>query len=141
MLYFLKKGAIRLEVFERIRELRKNYLKLSQEQFGEKLGVSRSVIKNIELDLLARPEQKEPLLKLICKEFGVNEEWLRTGEGDIFFHTEETRLNYLFAKLDASDDEFKKEFISYILEIDESDWDVIGKHIKKLAEIYNKNKK
>ena len=67
-----------MEMHERIRELRKS-LKLSQAAFGEKLGVSRDVISNIENNRLAKPEQKLSLLKLICKEFSVNEEWLLNG--------------------------------------------------------------
>lgn len=70
-----------MEIFERIKYLRKNFLHLSQEKFGSRLGVSSDVIKNIEYDRLARPEQKEPLLKLICSEFNVNEDWLRNGTG------------------------------------------------------------
>lgn len=73
-----------IETNERIRELRKNHLHLNQTEFGEKLGVSRSVIKNIELNTLVRPNQKLSLYKLICKEFNVNEKWLRTGRGRIF---------------------------------------------------------
>lgn len=73
-----------MEVYERIKELRKKHFKMSQETFAERLGVSRSVIKNIELNALARPEQKMPLYKLICTEFNVNEKWLLTGEGDMF---------------------------------------------------------
>lgn len=73
-----------METYERVKELRKNHLKLSQTAFGERLGVSRDVIKNIELNALAKPEQKLSLLKLICKEFGVNEEWLLNGTGSIF---------------------------------------------------------
>lgn len=72
-----------MELHERLRYLRKDYLHLSQEEFGKILGVSRSVIKNIELNLLARPDQKEPLIKLVCKEFGISESWLRDGVGDM----------------------------------------------------------
>ena len=68
-----------LELHERIRELRKNYLHMSQTAFGAKLGVSRSVINNIELNALARPDQKLSLIKLMCREFSVNEEWLLNG--------------------------------------------------------------
>ena len=60
-----------MEVYERIRFLRKNTLKMSQEVFAERLGVSRSVIKNIELNALARPDQKLSLYKLICSEFNI----------------------------------------------------------------------
>ena len=54
---------------------------LSQAAFGERLGVSRDVVNNVENGRLKRPSQKESLYKLICREFGVNEQWLRTGEG------------------------------------------------------------
>ena len=73
-----------IETHERIRELRKNHLKMSQTVFGEYLGVNRDVINNIENNRLSHPEQKLSLYKLICKEFNVNEEWLRTGRGKIF---------------------------------------------------------
>ena len=73
-----------MEIYERIRELRKKHLKLSQTEFGEKLGVSRSVINNIELNTLSKPEQKTSLYKLICKEFNVSEAWLFDGKGDIY---------------------------------------------------------
>lgn len=78
-----------LEIYERIRLLRKEHLKLSQEKFGEILGVNRSNINNIEGNRLVKPEQKEPLYKLICKEFNVRYEWLMTGEGEMFNESQE----------------------------------------------------
>ena len=53
---------------------------MSQSAFGDKLGVSRDVINNIEQNRLARPDQKLSLLKLIASKFNVREEWLLTGE-------------------------------------------------------------
>ena len=79
-----REGVKMLELHERIRELRKNYLHMSQTAFGAKLGVSRSVINNIELNALARPDQKLSLIKLMCKEFSVNEEWLLHGSMPMF---------------------------------------------------------
>lgn len=73
-----------MEVYERIKELRKEHLKLSQSAFGEKLGVNRDVINNIENNRLSKPEQKLSLMKLICKEFHVNEDWLLNGNGEMF---------------------------------------------------------
>lgn len=81
-----------MEMHERIRELRKS-LKLSQAAFGEKLGVSRSVIKNIEGNVLARPDQKLSLIKLMCKEFSVNEEWLLNGTEPIFIEPDTFSLD------------------------------------------------
>lgn len=68
-----------MEVYERIRFLRKNILKMTMVEFGKQLGVSRDVINNIERNRLARPGQKLNLMKLICKTFNVREEWLLYG--------------------------------------------------------------
>lgn len=84
MIAAIGEGVNTLELYERIRLLRKDYLHMSQTEFGIKLGVSRSVIKNIELDALARPDQKLSLIKLMCKEFSVNEEWLLHGSMPMF---------------------------------------------------------
>lgn len=72
----------------RVRELRKT-LKLTQAEFGKRLSVSVDVITNIEGGRLARPEQKEPLYKLMCKEFNANYEWLMTGKGEMFNESQE----------------------------------------------------
>ncbi len=92
-----------MEMHGRIRELRKNHLHLSQTEFGEKLGVSRSVIKNIELDALARPEQKLSLVKLMCKEFSVNEEWLLNGTEPMFIEPDTFSLDQYAKDRGASD--------------------------------------
>ena len=67
-------------VNDRIKALRKT-LGLSQAEFGEKVGVSRSVIVNAELD---RAKTKELLLRHICEVFNVNDDWLLDGRGDMF---------------------------------------------------------
>ena len=73
-----------MEIYERIWELRKKHLKMIQSAFGERLGVNRDVINNIENNRLSRPEQKLSLYKLICSEFNVNEEWLLNGTEPMF---------------------------------------------------------
>ena len=87
-----------MEIFERIRHLRKDVLKMTQDAFGVALGVNRDVIKNIELNRLAKPEQKEPLYKLICKSFNVNYEWLTTGNGDMYVESEEVIISALVSE-------------------------------------------
>lgn len=84
-----------MNIKDRIKYLRKEILNKTQSEFGKLLGVSRSVIANIELDLLANPKQKEPLYRLICSEFKVNYDWLIDGEGEMFIETDETILNQL----------------------------------------------
>lgn len=65
---------------ERIREIRQN-LKMSRTDFGNALGVSGDVINNLER---GRIEIKNERIKLICSTFNINENWLRTGEGEMF---------------------------------------------------------
>lgn len=65
---------------ERIRLLRQ-HLKLSQEAFAKKMGMTRSMISNLELGLIEIPDYK---LEMIGKTFNVNMHWLRTGEGEMF---------------------------------------------------------
>lgn len=65
---------------ERIREIRE-YLKLSRNDFGERLGLSGDSINNLER---GRVVIKDFIIKLISQEFNVDENWLRTGEGSMF---------------------------------------------------------
>lgn len=92
-----------MEMHERIKELRKNHLHLSQTEFGEKLGVSRSVINNIERNALARPDQKLSLIKLMCSTFGINEEWVLNGIEPMFVETPSTILDQLRKEYDLDD--------------------------------------
>ena len=65
---------------ERIRQLRKS-LGLTLEEFGAKVGVGKTAISNIENSNRNLTDQ---MFLSICREWNVNEEWLRTGEGDMF---------------------------------------------------------
>ena len=72
---------------ERIRNLRK-YLGLTMEKFGEQLGVGKTAISNIEN---GNRNVTEQMCKSICREYNVNEVWLRTGTGEMFVvHKDET---------------------------------------------------
>ncbi len=65
---------------ERVKQLRTT-LDLTQEEFGKKLGVTRSAISYIES---GRSNLTDRMIFLICREFSVNEDWLRDGIGDPF---------------------------------------------------------
>lgn len=65
---------------DRIKQLR-SALGLTQEKFAERLGVKRNTIATYEI---GRNEPIDAVVSLICKEFNVNEKWLRTGEGEMF---------------------------------------------------------
>ena len=78
----------------RIKELRK-FLKLTQKEFGSKVGLKPSTINDIEHN---RCKVNERLLIALCSKFSVNEEWLRTGKGDMFIN-EDKKYKEFFNKL------------------------------------------
>lgn len=65
---------------DRIKKIRKE-LDLTQQKFADKLGTSRDNIGGYET---GRRTPSEAVISLICKEFNVNEEWLRHGSGEMF---------------------------------------------------------
>lgn len=125
-----------MDTYERIKLLRTE-LGMSQEEFGKKLGVSRSVIANIEYDRLKRPDQKEPIYRLICEKFDVNEQWLRTGEGSMYIELtrEENIAGFVGKILRNQDDTFQKRFIDMLSKLDEDGWEALEKVANAIAEM------
>ena len=114
-----------LTIEDRILSLRENS-KLSQEEFGEKIGVTKSTISLIERKL-RNPSDR--LIRDICREFNINEEWLRTGKGD-----REVPLNrrQQIAQLTADlfkgeKDSFKERLLLALTKLDEDEWKVLEK--------------
>lgn len=132
-------------VYERIKELRKEHLKLSQAAFGERLGVNRDVINNIENNRLSKPEQKLSLMKLICKEFQVNEDWLLNGNGEMFeeLPEEDEKAAFVSSLLDADNDPFYniiQEIMRTFDELSPKSQEVIREFSAKLVENLQKEK-
>jgi transcriptional regulator with XRE-family HTH domain len=76
---------------ERIRELR-IMLGLSQEDFGARIGLkSKASVSKIEKGVNGTTDQT---IKSICREFGVDEDWLRTGKGDPFPETQSNIIQF-----------------------------------------------
>lgn len=114
-----------MEIYDRIKQIRKEN-NLSQTAFGERLGVTRSVINNIENNRLARPDQKASLIKLISKEFSINEEWLLTGEGEEYIVTkEDERLVEALMQIQASGNEKLKKIVENMMKLDDRYVDII----------------
>ncbi len=120
-----------LEIYERIKLLRKQHLKLSQERFGEMLGVNRDVINNIERNRLAKPEQKEPLYRLICETFHVNYKWLTSGEGEMLVTTKQSFVEKLSEEYGLSFT--AQKIIESYLNLDEQQRTAVDDFIKTIA--------
>ena len=114
-------------LYERIRYIRKDILHMSQAEFGEALGVSRDVIKNIETNALKKPELQEPLYRLICEKFHIRMEWLKNGEGEMYSTSSRNDEITAFVNrvLADCDDDFKKRFITVLAFFSDEEWKVI----------------
>ena len=69
-----------MEIGERIKAVRKHF-KLTQAEFGERIGVKGNTIATYEI---GRNAPVDAIFSLLCREYGVNEIWLRSGEGEMF---------------------------------------------------------
>ena len=95
---------------ERIREIRKT-LKLTQVEFGEKIGVKGNTVTNYETGLR---NPTDAVLLSICREFNVNEGWLRTGEGEMFQTPDDEDAALISEVLENPDDKFYQMLLNMV---------------------------
>lgn len=113
---------------ERIRELRKT-LKMTMEQFGEKIGVTKSTISNIEN---GNRNATEHMVKSICREFNVDYIWLTTGDGEMFVDTDDDfieRIDHIM----VGEDDARKNLFKALLEASDEDIAVFQRIIDLFA--------
>ncbi len=110
---------------ERIKQIRKA-LHLSQDDFGKKLGVTRGVITNIELN---KTEPKPLFIKLICETFEVNENWVVNGTGEMFIQKSrsDTIADFFADVLKEEDDSFKRRFVEMLASLSVEEWKLLEK--------------
>lgn len=87
---------------ERIKKIRKE-LDLTQQEFADRLGIKRGAIANYEI---GRNEPVDSVISLICREFNIQEEWIRTGEGEMFRPKPSDILNQLANKYHLSNSDY-----------------------------------
>lgn len=120
---------------ERIKELRK-YLKLTQDEFGDKLGIKKSAVSKLEKGENSVTDQ---MFKSICREFNVSEEWLRNGTGEMFIEKDRFQIVSEFAAgVVKKPDSIQAKLIESLAKLDEKDWIELEKLFDKMME-KNKN--
>lgn len=101
---------------ERVKELRKT-LSLTLEKFGQRIGVGKSTISDIEN---GRRSLSEHMTKSICREFGVDYIWLTSGDGEMFVETDDD----FFERIDrimAGENETRKNMFKALLYVSDED--------------------
>lgn len=118
---------------ERIKVLRKS-LDLTMEKFGNRLGVKKNSVSQWENGINSLTDQ---MCKSICREFNVNEEWLRTGDGEMFIIPDDETAAIVSNLLEAKDNEFYNTVLDVLRTYDQlssESQEVINHFCKELLE-------
>ena len=110
---------------ERIKKVRKA-LALTQREFGERISIKQNSVAQIEM---GRNTSDQTIVS-ICREFNVNETWLRTGEGEMFIQqSKDDELEQMLSDIAASDDELIKRIIRAYWKLDDKEKAAVKKLI------------
>ena len=116
---------------ERLKELRKT-LKLTQQEFADRIHVSRGALAVYEI---GRNEPIGAVVDLICREFDVNEHWLRTGEGEMFIaKTPGDEIAAFMGDILRGEPDFRQRFIAVLSRMTADEWKVLERKVLELAE-------
>lgn len=119
-----------MDIVDRLIEIRKK-LGYSQAKFASQLGLSRNFINQVEN---RNKNVSERTVSDICREFDINETWLKTGEGNMFIELtkEEEIATFIGEVLRDEDDSFKKRLISGLAALDETGWEVLENFLNSI---------
>lgn len=120
---------------ERIREVRKA-LGLTLEKFGEKIGMKKNSVSQLENGKNSVTEQ---VVKAICREYNVDYMWLTTGDGEMFIDTDDDFIERI-DRIMAGEDEVRKSLFKFMLELSDEDIAALDRLMKKAIEFTQNNK-
>ena len=123
---------------DRIKTLRKT-LKMTQQEFADRIGIKRNTVGLYEI---GQSGISDTVIRAICREFDVNEEWLRTGSGEMFREVDtEARFSEWAGRVLAGRDEtFQKRFVTMMMSLTEDQWRLLEEKARMLFD-QEQNKK
>lgn len=116
----------------RIRQIRKDS-GLTQENFGKRIGVKANTITNYELGLRT---PTEAVILSICREFKINENWLKTGIGEMKIPMTRSQQVESFANEIMGgfpNENFKERFVKSIAKLTKDEWEMILEKIMEYS--------
>jgi transcriptional regulator with XRE-family HTH domain len=120
-----------MDICERIKYLRTDILQLTQTQFAEKLVLSRNFIAQMDA---GNRQPSDRTIKDICETYDINEEWLRTGEGEIKrqLSRDEQITDFVGEVLKDTPESFRKRFISMLSAMSADEWALLEQMATRL---------
>lgn len=117
---------------ERIRSLIKA-LKIKQAEFAQRIGVSRPFVSEL---CSGAKNPSDRTIADICREFGVNERWLRTGEGDMFVNPsrEEEVMRFAATVIRDPSSEFQRQALAVLAKLTPEQWQLMKEMARKLLQ-------
>lgn len=121
---------------DRIKSVRKA-LKMTQQEFADRIGIKRNTVGLYEI---GQSGISDTVIKAICREFDVNEEWLRTGSGEMFkeVDTEARFAEWAGRVLSGTDESFQKRFVTMMMSLTDDQWKLLE---EKARMLFEENKK
>lgn len=115
----------------RIKEVRTK-LKITQQEFADRIGCSRSGLANYEV---GRNAPINPVIAAICREFNVSEEWLRTGKGEMFTPVNRNKEieSFMDTIMKSESADFRRRLVSVLSKLDPAEWKLLESMALKLA--------
>ena len=116
---------------DKFKELRKE-LNVTQQEFADKLKISRNFVAQIEMGSKVPSDRT---IDDVCREFNVNEEWLRTGNGDMFVPgIKDKQISAMLADvMKSGEDSFRHRLVSALARLDDEGWDNLEKLIDMIS--------
>lgn len=116
---------------DRIKKLRKE-LDMTQQKFADRLGVKRNTVGQWECGINSLTDQ---VVTSICREFNVNEDWLRNGKEPMFIeiNKEDQLMTWAARVLKDESDSFKRRFVNMLMSLTEDEWELIERKAKELV--------
>ena len=116
---------------DRIKEIRQHVsIDMSQEAFGSKLGVTGAAISRIEAGSRKASDQ---IILAICREFNVNEEWLRTGKEPMFIEqTNAEEIDSFIKDILQGEPDFRRRVVSVLSRMTQDEWRLLEKKAYEL---------
>ena len=132
----IKEGGGKMNT--RIKKLRKE-LDLTQQELANRIGIARG---NVGAYEVGKNAPSDAVISLICREFNVNEEWLREGTGEMFLPVDRDADIAKLTKqlLNEESDSFKNRFVSMLANLSVEEWEFLERKAQELCGVDDEKK-